>query len=579
LASRPSSDKSQPPPIELPEDIAQGFVDKLHRQITDPAKGSTKMPLYEWHMKYRRFDGFPPSVPWPMIDIYSDMHPEVIVMKAAQVFISEWGISTVLWAADQRWAERGVCLYVFPKQEQMDDFSQDRVQRAIQESPYLEERVSHIERGDRGNRTRLRKIGGRPCYFRGSDTIMQTRSIDADVVVLDEVDLFKKTSEEDAISRVKQRMGSSLSPLFRAFSQPLYPGGPIDELYADSDQRHYYLTCEHCSHKQHLEWEKNVVFPTNLSEVKIVCYKCREPMDRLAKGEWVAHNQDSRVHGYHINKLYSPRADLVRMLRDSVSDDPMVVQSFWNADLGLPYRPDGTPGLEEFSREQYPWMAPFRDNFMGIDVGRQLHISIVGRDNWDQPFKLVFRKAVNDFSEVDQIFKVFHPEMCIIDGQGDPRATLEWAEQYPGVVYRWFHRNSAHESDYRDDGQVIYHRTNLLDLMYMFLKTHQCILHEHAGKEYFDHLEANIREMVQNPSTGRWEPRYMPSRANDYAFSLAFAILATGQRPADGVSGIMTGWSNDLAKMVPVSKDSDEEAITLSPSYVTGDGKWGRWRP
>ena len=387
------------------------------------------MPLYEWHMRYRRFDGMPPMVPWPLIDIYQDMHPEIVVMKAAQVFISEWGISTVLWAADQRWADRGVCLYVFPKQEQIDDFSQDRVQRAISDSPYLEERVAQMDRGSRSNRTRLRKIGGRPVYFRGSDTVMQTRSIDADVVICDEVDLFKRTSEEDAISRVKERMGSSKSSLFRAFSQPLYPGGPIDELYTNSDQRRYYIACDDCGHKQVLDWEKNVTFPTDLSDVKIVCSECRKPLDRLKKGEWVAHNPGSHVHGYHISKLYSPRANLLRMLRDSVSDDPMVVQSFHNADLGQPYRPDGTPGLEEFKREIYPWMAPSRFNYMGVDVGRQLHVACHGRDNYEQPFKLNFRQAIDSFDELDKIFQLFKPEMCIIDGQGDPRATAARAEK------------------------------------------------------------------------------------------------------------------------------------------------------
>ena len=569
------------PKIDLPDDVAGEFFEKLSGQIKNPSKTGSKIPLYDWHMKYRRFDGMIPTVPWPMIDIYTDMHPEIIVMKAAQVFISEWGISTVLWAADQRWGDRGVCLYVFPKQEQMDDFSQDRVQRAIQESPYLEDRVGKTDRTDRGNRTRLRKVGGRPIYFRGSDTVMQTRSIDADVVVCDEVDLFKRTSEEDAIARVKERMGSSLSPLFRAFSQPLYPGGPIDELYSNSDQRHYYIECEHCNLKQMLEWDDNVVFPTDLSSIKVVCRnkECRKELDRLAKGEWVAHNSGGHAHGYHINKLYSPRADLLRMLRDSVSDDPMVVQSFHNADLGQPYRPDGTPGLEEFQRDIYPWMSPARFNYMGVDIGRQLNVSIVGRDAWEQPFKLMFREEIDEFSDLDKIMEIFTPELTVVDGQGDPRATAEWCNKYPGIVRRWFHRNNSREPDFKDgdSNEVWYSRTSLLDLLYIFLKTHQCILHAHAGKTFYDHLESNIRELIQDVKTGRWEPRYMPTKADDYAFSTAFAILATGQRPMDGVTGSASGAVNELAKLVTYNTDPDE--LGPSSSFNLGDGKWSKWRP
>lgn len=533
------------------------------------------MPLIDWTMKHRRFNGVPPSIPQPLEAIYRDMHPNVVVLKAAQVTVSEYGINKTLWAADQGYADRGVALYVFPKQEQMDDFSQDRVQRAINGSQYLKERAGNSVSGDSTNRTRLRKIGRGTTYWRGSESESQTRAIDADSVVLDEVDLFVpgEPGKPGAIERTRERLGYSKAPLFTAFSQPKYPGGPIDTLWQDSDQRHYYLKCEHCNHQQALTWEANISWSMDYSDIKVVCSKCKRDLDRLATGEWIAHNPGAYSHGYHISKLYSSRANLREMLEKFLNPgDPEKIQSFWNADLGLPYRPQGTPGIEQFFKDYYQWNTPLTHNFFGCDVGAMLHVTILGRDHPSYPLKLMCREACSSFEEVETLWQLYNPEHGVIDGQGDPRATLEWASKHPGRVERWFHRPSAFEPVHRGD-EIHYHRTPLLDRMYTTLKGttdpqtgkthHPVVLHSGAGAEFYKHLEANIREIVAD-GNGRLVPRYMRVGPNDYSFALAFAILASGVGPGTMVPSII---ERGARPTLPSGAEEPNE----------GAGKWGGW--
>lgn len=567
----------------LPPDVQTKMIEGLTEKIMLPARMADRANFLDWVMRYRRFDGIPPVLSPPLKAIYEDMSPNIVVLKAAQVGISEWGINMALYVADQKWGNRGVGLYVFPKQEQIDDFSQDRVTRAIQGSYYLKERVSQQDNAN-VNRTRLRRVAGSPIYFRGSDSVMQTRSIDADLVVCDEVDLFR----EGAIERVKQRLGSAESPLFRAFSQPLYPSGPIDMLWQESDQRHFYITCEHCPEEQFLDWDRNVEFTTDTLSCRVVCSRCKKPLDRLSEGRWIPHNPTSDIHGYHVSKLYAPRANLTEMLRQFLKvDDPEAMQSFYNADLGLPYKPAGTPGLTEFSRMVYPWGDPYLyesreehgryipgwETYMGIDVGRKLHVTVVGRERRSDPLRLIFRESLDDFfptgkgPSLEMRWSQFKPRLTVIDARGDPRATLEWSDKHPGKVYRWEHRPGAQEPGFHED-MVFYHRTSLLDNLYSVLKTHGCILHANAGAEFYGHLEANIRTILKDKD-GRLVPRYVPTKEDHYAFALAFSLVAAGARPGTGAMSI-------------IDKEGLEPAIVgvARPSWAgdTLSRGWSRWK-
>ena len=309
-------------------------------------------------------------------DIYRDEHPYVVIQKAAQIGISEYLINTALWAAETGQGRRGNALYVMPTQGQVDDFSQARVDKAIAESPYLQQRLSPNPPGKAGPaRQRLKKVGHGYLYLRGADSRRQLTSVDADVVVLDEYDLM----DEGVLELAQKRLGSSSFGWLRAAATPRLPEAGINGLFLESDQRYYFLKCPGCGLEQRLEWEKNV----DKKRGQLVCRKrrCRKPLDLWASGHWEPQAPgNDRIRGYHLNRLYSPYADIPRIIHESEATTPAAVQEFRSGVLGETYvPPGGRLTLDVLDRCRRDYEVPdgcSEKTFMGVDVGTRLHVVI-----------------------------------------------------------------------------------------------------------------------------------------------------------------------------------------------------------
>src|SRR5207237_36096 len=134
---------------------------------------------------------------------------------------------------------RGNVMYVFPAKEQLGDFTRARIDSAIAESAYLQARVGAAA-DDSGARTGrptdnvgLKRIGRGHLYFRGSNAKGGLISVDADLVIYDEVDRLKTGT----LSLGAKRLGSSQLAWQRYLSTPLYPETGIDALWLKSDRR------------------------------------------------------------------------------------------------------------------------------------------------------------------------------------------------------------------------------------------------------------------------------------------------------------------------------------------------------
>ncbi len=290
-------------------------ADWLNLQIAAQQELARRNPnsLLDWALAYRFLQGRPMRLIPALQDLYRDTHPFIVIQKAAQVFISEYLINTALWVADTGQGGRGNALYVMPTQGHVDDFSQARFDKAIGESLYLQQRLFPPPPGRQGPaRQRLKKVGAGYIYLRGADSRRQLTSVDADVVLLDEYDLMA----EGVLELAQKRLASSRLGWLRVASTPRLPEAGINALFLQSDQRYYFLKCPGCGLAQRLEWEENVDEKRGL----VVCRprRCRKPLDLWAPGRWeAAAPGNDRVRGYHINRLYSPLANIPQMVYES----------------------------------------------------------------------------------------------------------------------------------------------------------------------------------------------------------------------------------------------------------------------
>ena len=483
--------------------------------------------------------------------LYRDTHPFIVVQKAAQVFVSEYLINAALWVADTGQGGRGNALYVMPTQNQMDDFSQARFDKAIAESPYLQGRLFPPPPGRPGPaRQRLKKVGLGYIYFRGADSRRQLTSVDADVVVLDEYDLMG----EGVLELAQKRLASSRLGWLRVVSTPRLPEAGINDLLLQSDQRYYFLKCPGCSHSQRLEWEENVDERRGL----VVCgrRRCRKPMDLWAPGRWEpAAPGNDQVRGYHISRLYSPLANVPQMVYESQATTPAALQAFKNAVLGETFVPPGGQLTldvldrcrEDFSLEDYAGQPCA----IGVDVGIRLHVVVREATDWhrrneDAQPRLVFVGELDSFQQIHSLLERFNVERCVIDALPETHLAREFALRHKGRVWlaQYDRREPGHErARGRGDEVDIYHinRVEALDEMFQRFHRREVALPANARQlggrvrdglgEYYRQLLAPKRTLEQD-SQGNWVARWVDNgKADHYAHAEVYCMLAS-QREA-----------------------------------------------
>jgi len=197
-----------------------------------------------------------------LVDVYGTRSRRLVIRKASQVGASEYLIGYALHAADQRGA---TVLYLFPTETHVSDFSAARLGPALEASPYLAGIVAEggppsvpPVKGTGGrrrgaDRVTLKRVRDRFVYLRGAQvgkdgSAPQLKSIDAYVVVLDEVDEMDPRAPEIAL----KRLGHSEIGEERWVSTPSYPGLGIEKVWEISDQREWMVKCGHCGHWQEL---------------------------------------------------------------------------------------------------------------------------------------------------------------------------------------------------------------------------------------------------------------------------------------------------------------------------------------
>jgi len=260
---------------------------------------------------------------------------DVVVMKGVQLGVSALLIRLGIFFPD---TGRLTSLYVFPARQQLRDFVDTRLTPLLQ-AEFLAGRVSVHEIRNKG----LLQLSQGFTFFRGSETKRDLISVDADVLLLDEYDELVASNVPEAEGRL---VGSRLG-LIRRVGAPSDPSFGIAELFEQSDQRRWLVTCA-CGEVQEVDFFKNVRWDEdeagNIIEPRRVCSSCEASLD-VARGEWVATFPGRPSVGFHVTRLMVPDTDLRPMIRASKRREPGHVRKFWNNDLGLPYS-DTEAGLD-----------------------------------------------------------------------------------------------------------------------------------------------------------------------------------------------------------------------------------------
>lgn len=410
-----------------------------------------------WALKYKTIKGKPTTYisknspyrhrPW-QIAILDDDHPNKVVEKSRQLGLSEVGMTEVVHFLINHDATKA--MYIFPRNQQMTDFSKSRISPVFSQSPYFKNMLDKDT-----NSVSTKKILDSYLFMRSGWGGALGEGADVDFLAMDEYDRMKDGVELS----FQEGLKSSQWGLMRRWSTPTIAGRGVNAIYGKSDQMRYIWTCEHCGCKQYLTFEDNVIQikPHGVNNITqeiedgtfiIGCKKCKKPINRWSTGEWVPmYPSIKETRGYHISQLdaaWISADDIMRRKYNYTSK-----QLFFNYVIGEPYASEGILINDADLRAsiRLPKAAVSRTSaytaiVAGIDWGEISYMVVLGikgngsvdllniytvEDSPTQPLKSV--------SYFCAVLRAFNPNLVVADaGYGADRNAYGYT-QYPASWY------------------------------------------------------------------------------------------------------------------------------------------------
>jgi hypothetical protein len=560
----------------LPRDMQEVAAECVRRAYLsgDPEAPDRDLPPLSWAEKYRRIDDQDFSLDRfkPLVAIYEDEHPDIVVMKPAQVGVSEWAISRTLHTLDvgaRYYRERGVFPerkaglnvgYLFSTDKALSAFSKERFSSIVTETSRLTNLFTDYDD------VTFKQAGQSYLHLRGGKSTAGLKSFAADELFLDEYDEIPPAQMSLALKRLR---ASSLKFL-RRLSTPTFPDKGIHAAYLESDQCVWEVHCPRCGGWNELDFFRDVrvageVWETwrywdaqriRNSVIDTACPGCKEPLDRCGEGRWRAQRPEvTGVRGYHVPALCFPFVSLATLAVTAISEDPVVVTEFYRSDLGLPYEPAGSRVTEDMLRQlsheldhgKLPDTA-WRNTTMGVDVGARFHyrVSSTGADG-----KRYVRAmgSVRGWDGLDELMRTFKVRHCVIDALPEQHACEAWAAKHKGKVLRAFYPNPAalkgrlfrlpgeapenpDESEEQAAHTVQINRTMAMDTVYNLVAVAKEAWPSsiHNDKEVVAHMTAPVR-IVKDDDEGQSHASWVHQKPDHLYHACVYDVIALKTLP------------------------------------------------
>lgn len=430
-------------------------------------------------------------------------HPNKCAEKAAQVGWSTFCLLEAFYLCERHQAK---AVYYLSTDDDADDFSQDRVNVAIDDSEHLQALVEERKRG-RDN-VGLRHVGRGSLYVRGMYTKRKVKSVDADIIYLDELDEADQENREFAYDRL---LHSQLQ-YSRELSQPSIPDYGIDASFQQSDMRYYQHKCPSCgawnSLSEELTEDAGRLLPKHFLEIPNAlknshwvkpgqryyraCLACHSPLD-MRQAQWVAkHPERTERMGWQISQLYRQQpmagyADPADYIMDKLlsarntREKKRVTISL----IGVPYGGDTQPVTDavlDGCEGEEGFVARAQGCFLGADQGDDLHL-VVGRPTPKGDLQVIYLEHTDNWRRIPALIERFGVVCAVGDAMPNKKAMKDLAREAPRSCRFWIQYFSDSPLKEGEEGEgaqavrkVTVDRTESLDETVDMLKLRECVL-------------------------------------------------------------------------------------------------------
>lgn len=391
-----------------------------------------------------------------LIQPFADMHPDQVTMKSAQV---GWSVMSILKAFHAAaYLPKLNIIYTLPTANVIKDFVIPKVNTLMNRNQVVSDVVTN-------DSIQLKKVGERFIYYRGAFKETAAISISADLLVNDEYD----RSDQHILNTYDSRLQASQYAWRWRFSNPSVPNFGVHDLYANSDQMHWFVTCHHCGHEMYMSWEEERERKPHYVDQDREIYACGNPdcnkeisdNDRRA-GRWIPRYPKRARRGYHVSQLIAPWVSAKRIIDQFKESTP---EFFHNFVLGLPYQAaELVVDRSSIIRANAPGRIQKVNVCMGVDNGITKHW-VLGT-----PQGVFAYGKTDSWEDIEALIRLYNAH-AVIDANPYPNVPKKLTEAYRGRVYINYYVQDTKNlgiirwSDKDDMGVVRSDRTKLLDLV------------------------------------------------------------------------------------------------------------------
>ena len=244
----------------------------------------------------------------------SPAHPakRVVAMVASQLLKTQVGINWLSASIHQAPANMLVLLPSMGLAKRVSG----RIGKTIDEVAPLRERVAVARSRDSRNTIDTKEFLGGTLYITTAGSAANLAEIPARYVYGDEIDRWEVSvdQEGDPVELAETRTSTfgRNAKLYYTSSPTIEGASRIATLFAQSDQRHYFVPCPHCDAFQTLEWE-SLGWTDDYNTVWYVCKECGCHIEEatktamLLRGVWRSSAVgDGETVGFNLSALYAP---------------------------------------------------------------------------------------------------------------------------------------------------------------------------------------------------------------------------------------------------------------------------------
>ena len=467
-----------------------------------------------------------------MIDIYNDLSPYQVILKAPQVGATTMHVLKALWVASHL---KKQIIYTLPTVDAMRAMVGSGFNRIITQNEALKELVVDNDTME------YKQVGEGMLRFRGAAKGTQAMMVPSDLNIHDEVD----ASDADIITQYETRLQAKADGWRWYFSHPSLVSKGVDVYWAQSDKKEWFVKCKN-GHEHLLEW------PESIAMGQYVCRECKTPLtdEERRAGQWKP-TAKGMFSGYHISQLMCPWINAEKIIEAS-QDQNKGKQYFYNYVLGLPFadsndRIDPKDVLKNVvsrandQQGQIVW---------GVDPG--LPFWVVGGTK-NGLFYNADLSGKDPQIELERLLLRFPNSIMIIDQGGDFRSRV-LMDKYPGRVFICFYRQdrkSAEPVKWNDDGSVVVDKHQMFTLLFDSLRDGGRINlngTEDDWREFASHFNNFLRVKEDTPLGPKyiWESRKPDHYAHAFLYAMV-GLLRFGDQEASIIQS--RDWLTELPKV------------------------------